>query len=184
MAVVSQPTEPAFPDIRFAKIAQNPPVPAVQDDTTFFDAGPVTIGVEYRFLNEEILTAVYGTERAQGIISKLYGPEAVEQHAGDEGVSIHVFDSATRVEHLRFDDLDDNRHYHYLRTDGRHAVTYYDEIANGPYRQWVLRTLRTRIAPMLELADQAELAARIDQDVLDAALDQVEQLLERLRPAA
>jgi hypothetical protein len=43
-----------FGAISFGKVFTNPPVPHVPGNTLMFEAGPITIGVEYRLLNEEI----------------------------------------------------------------------------------------------------------------------------------
>lgn len=164
-----------FGAISFGKVFTNPPVPHVPGNTLMFEAGPITIGVEYRLLNEEILAQVYGAEHAAEIVAGRFGnPDAVSEHAVDSGVSIHVFDAATGVEHLRFDDLDSNKHYHYLRSDGRHVVVWYDDVANGDLVSWALASLRDRAGQMLSLAGADELAARVDPDVVARALAEVE----------
>jgi hypothetical protein len=164
-----------FGAIGFGKVFDNPPVPHVPENTLMFDAGPVTIGVEYRLLNEEILARVYGAERAAEIIASRFGnPNAGSGHAIDSGVSIHVFDGKTGAEHLRFDDLDSNKHYHYLHADGRHVVVWYDDVANGDLVTWALASLRDRAAAMLELAGAPDLAAAIDPVVMARSLAEVE----------
>jgi hypothetical protein len=177
--VADQPdeTEPGQPfgAINFGKVFSNPPVPHVPGNTLMFEAGPITIGVEYRLLNEEILAQVYGAEHAAEIIASRFGnPDAGSAHAIDSGVSLHVFDAGTGAEHLRFDDLDSNKHYHYLRSDGRHVVVWYDDVANGDLVTWALASLRDRVSQMLELAGAAELAGRIDRDAVARALGEVE----------
>jgi hypothetical protein len=170
----TEPDQP-FGTISFGRVFRNPPVPHVPGNTLMFEAGPVTIGVEYRLLNEEILAQVYGAERAAEIVASRFGnADAVSEHAVDSGVSIHVFDGATGAEHLRFDDLDSNKHYHYLRSDGRHMVVWYDDVANGDLVTWALASLRDRAGQMLELAGAADLAARIDRDAMARALAGVE----------
>jgi hypothetical protein len=169
-----QPGRP-FGTIGFGKAFDRPPVPHVPENTLMFEAGPVTIGVEYRLLNEEILASVYGAERAAQIVAGRFGnPDAGSAHAIDSGVSIHVFDGKTGVEHLRFDNLDRNKHYHYLRADGRHVVVWYDDVANGDLITWTIASLRDRAAAMLELAGAARLAAAIDPAALARSLPQVE----------
>ena len=168
-------SERPFGAIGFGRVFTNPPVPHVPANTLMFDAGPITMGVEYRLLNEEILAQVYGPERAAEIVAGRFGnPDAVSEHAVDSGLSIHVFDAATGVEHLRFDNLDSNKHYHYLRADGRHVVVWYDDVANGDLVTWALASLRDRVGRMLELAGAAELAGRIDRDAVIRALAEVE----------
>jgi hypothetical protein len=167
--------EQPFGTIGFGKVFTNPPVPHVPANTLMFEAGPIRIGVEYRLLNEEILAQVYGPERAAEIVAGRFGnPDAVSGHAVDSGLSIHVFDAVTGVEHLRFDNLDSNKHYHYLRADGRHVVVWYDDVANGDLVTWALAALRDRAGPMLELAGAADLAGRIDRDAVGRALAEVE----------
>jgi hypothetical protein len=170
----AEPGQP-FGAISFGRVFTNPPVAHVPGNTLMFEAGPITIGVEYRLLNEEILAQVYGAERAAEIVASRFGnPDAVSEHAVDSGVSIHVFDAATGVEHLRFDDLDANKHYHYLRSDGRHLVVWYDDVANGDLVTWALASLRDRAGQMLALAGAPALAGRIDRDAVARALPEVE----------
>jgi hypothetical protein len=165
-----------FPDIHFGEVFQNPPVPHVPGNTLLFDAAPLSIGVEYRHLSEEILTQVYGAEHAAEIMAERFGnPEMqTESESFNSGISIHVFDASTGVEHLRFDDLDAKKHYHYLRSDGRHAVVWFDDVANGDLVSWALSSLRERAANMLELAGAGDLAARVDRDALARVLPEVE----------
>jgi hypothetical protein len=170
----TEPDQP-FGASSFGKVFTNPPVPHVPENTLMFEAGPITIGVEYRLLNEEILAQVYGAERAAETVASGFGnPDAVSEHAVDSGVSIHVFDAGTGVEHLRFDDLDFNKHYHYLRSDGRHLVVWYDDVSNGDLVTWALAALRDRAGQMLELAGAAHLASRIDPGTVTRALAEVE----------
>jgi hypothetical protein len=170
----TEPVQP-FGAISFGRVFTNPPVPHIPGNTLMFEAGPITIGVEYRMLNEEILVQVYGAERAAEIVASRFGnPDAASGHAVDSGVSIHVFDAGTGVEHLRFDDLDSNKHYHYLRPDGRHVVVWYDDVANGDLVTWALASLRERAGQMLELAGAAELAGRLDRGAVTRALAEAE----------
>jgi hypothetical protein len=176
----SQQVEPgpdlSFPNIHFAEVFGKPPVPHVPANTLFFDAGPLSIGIEYRLLSEEILTQVYGAERAAQIVAERFGNPEVqsETESFNSGVSIHVFDASSGVEHLRFDDLDAKKHYHYLRSDGHHAVVWFDDIANGDLVSWALASLRDRAGTMLELAGAHDLAARVDRDALARVLPEVE----------
>ena len=170
-----QEIEESFSRLRFAKAAVKPPVSHVPGNTTYFEAGPVRLGVEYRLVTEEVLAKFYGAERsARNVTDRFGNPVLPSDDSDDEGVSVHVFDAESGSEHLRFDNLDNNKHYHYLRADGRHAIVWFDEIAGGDYLPWVMSTLRTRIRPMLRLAGATELADRVDEHALDEALTQVE----------
>lgn len=173
---VAPPGDDAFAGLRFVEAFARPPVPHVAANTLFFDAGPLVIGVEYRVLSEDILAQVYGAERAERIMADRFGSPAVSSPDAsfEGGVSIHVFDAATRVEHLRFDDLDSTKHYHYLRADGCHAIVWFDDVANGDLVTWALSALRERVGPMLELAGAGALAVRVDHEALERALPEVE----------
>ena len=68
----TEPDQP-FGASSFGKVFTNPPVPHVPENTLMFEAGPITIGVEYRLLNEEILAQVYGAERAAETVASALG---------------------------------------------------------------------------------------------------------------
>ncbi len=70
----------------------------------------------------------------------------------DRGVSIHVYDTASMTERLRFDCFDENPHYHYIKPPGGGIVVAYDAAANGPMRAWVSALFRSgRLFSMLGL---------------------------------
>jgi hypothetical protein len=82
------------------------PIPADPEQTRFVEAGPVRIGVEYRELDQAStfeMTAADGTATT-----------AQQPGFADRGFSLHVHDSRTDVEHLRFDAFDAEPHYHYI----------------------------------------------------------------------
>jgi hypothetical protein len=145
--------------------------------------------VEYRYLTGEVLTEVYGAEVAKRAMANRFGvPDLDLSTPIDSGVSVHVFDSASGEERLRFDDLDQDRrhpaHYHYMGPDGRHALGWFDPAAEGQYMPWVLDRLRTRLSDMLAFAGAGDLAARVDADVVEAALPQVSAAVEAQAAAA
>jgi hypothetical protein len=162
-----------YRDLRFAMATDSPPVPHVPENTRYFDAGPVRIGIEYRLLNESVLAAFYGPERAKAMIEGGLGrPDLARPDLEDQGLSVHIFDAATGAEHLRFDDLDDNKHYHYLRSDGRGAVVFYDYVSNGEFLDWVFATLTDKVSSMLTLAGEPKLAAKVDRATFASALEE------------
>jgi hypothetical protein len=166
-----------FEGLRFAMATDSPPVPHVPENTRYIDADPVRIGIEYRFLNESILAAFYGAQKAKEMVEGGLGrPDLAEPGMADQGISVHVFDAETGTEHLRFDDLDANKHYHYLQSDGRGAVVFYDYVSNGDFLDWVFATLPGKVSSMLALAGQPELASRIDQAAFARALDEARQV--------
>ncbi len=59
-------------------------IPPVAQQTEYFEAGPLTFGVEYRLLTDAI-AAASASEDARGVDS------AAETSFDDRGVAIHVF---------------------------------------------------------------------------------------------
>ena len=140
-------------------------IPIMPHHVVWIDAGPVSFGVEARAL----------PNREGGV--------------GERGASIHVFDAAHEEEYLRFDCFDGVPHYHYLRPWAtpeecdNHEVDW-DEVANGPMLPWVIERLRTRLPEMLTEAGADDLAATLDQAVLDRAVDRVEALVRVEQPVS
>ncbi len=115
------------------------PKPHIPEATELVKAGPVTIGVEYRYL-------------------KTADPE--------EGVSLHVFGHTTgeMVEHVRFDCFEEGPHYHYMDWSKKSQVGFpMDRTASGDPLEWSLICLKNRIAPMLELAGAHDVARQVER---------------------
>lgn len=159
----------AWTDSRFyrPKLA---PIPPVEDNTRYLDAGVVRLGVESRVLNTEMLEA---HQRDLGLTP--------DMEIDDSGASFHVIDADDGYEYLRFDCFDDFPHYHYL-VPGIDGVTTlgYDPVANGEMVPWVLRILRERLPAMLRNAGAFALADRIDIERVAAAVDEAESLVEAM----
>jgi hypothetical protein len=145
------------------------PIPPVEEQTAWFEAGPIRIGVEYRVLTDEVaaasrLEAASGDERGQ------------TSGLDDRGVALHVCaeqDGAWR-EFLRFDCFDDDPHYHYVSWRARaNEMIQLDPVADGDPLVWALERIRTRLPQMLARAGAADVAARIDFAALEAALPRV-----------
>jgi hypothetical protein len=137
------------------------PVPARMGFTHLFAAGPIQIGVEYRLLNEEIIAEEYGEDSRAKFGNK--APPGLPTTIDEDGVSVHVFDAAARREFLRFDCFDDFPHYHYIDPDTeRQTVHSFDEVADGPMDEWVIRCLYPKtLEPVLEeVAREIERARR------------------------
>ena len=155
------------------------PVPAFDEHTTRFVAGAVTIGVEYRFLDEATILEFYGPDaRAQFDNVAPAGMGAVVE---EDGLCLHVFGTDDGLERLRFDCFDDAPHYHYLDPHApRNVVVDYDSVANGPMLDWALQTaLGARLAVMLRHAGAAQLAARIDPSEIKRVLPAVAEAARR-----
>ena len=149
-------------------------IPPVAEHTRYIDAGAVTIGVEYRMVNEDIVLA---NLKAHGMDKPPPGARQVIHEDG--GVSLHVCDAQTRTEYLRFDMFTASPHYHYLTPDKHQINIAYDTNAGGDMREWALRCIRERLPAMLGFCGAAELAARVDRDEIEAALPRLTELVGR-----
>ena len=153
------------------------PIPPVPEHTTFFSAGPVEIGVEYRLLNDAIAAAADvldagGDERGQ--VTDL----------NDRGVSLHVFavQDSERREFLRFDCFEEDPHYHYVSVrDSSNEMVHLDPIADGDPLAWALERLRTRLPQMLTRAGAPEVAAGLEAAALEEALPKITEAAYRMR---
>ena len=153
------------------------PIPPIEANTEWFDAGPLRFGVEYRLLTEEIARSA-AVERASG------GDSADPAAFDDRGVSIHVAGRGTdgTLEYLRFDCFDDDPHYHYVSWRARtNEMIHIDPIADGDPLAWTLERLRTRLPQMLARAGADELAARVDARAVEAVLPRVAEAAYRAR---
>ncbi len=161
-----------------------PPQPPEEANTTYLDAGAVSIGVEYRVVDPAALRETYKDNPAQ--LAEL------EERSPDggfyaEGLSLHVVGSDGH-EYLRFDAFDDPPHYHYNHppVQGRYDnnVVDYDPVANGPMLDWALARLRDRLPEMLREAGGESIAAAVDPNVVATALTAVERLANGARRTA
>jgi hypothetical protein len=149
------------------------PIPLVVNHTTFVPAGPVTFGVEYRVLTDDLLDAAYVEDEAGAAVINGARPESLD----DAGVSIHVLDADRDEEIIRFDCFDDDPHYHYIHpADRSQQYVRFDTAALGDMLPWTLTRLETRLPEMLRAADADELAERLDAQVLTPALREVTRL--------
>jgi hypothetical protein len=154
------------------------PIPPVEAQTTWFEAGAVRIGVEYRLLNDAI-AAHAAIETATGSDSS----EALDLN--DRGVSLHVCGTGegdAEREFLRFDCFEEDPHYHYVSWRAMsNEMIHIDPIADGDPLAWSLERIRTRLPQMLERAGAADLAARVDARELERALPRVAEAAYRAR---
>jgi hypothetical protein len=153
------------------------PIDHVDSQTEYFEAGAITIGVEYRLLTDAI-AAANDIDTADGDTT---GPQ---EEVDDRGVSLHVFSNAggKLVEHLRFDCFDEDPHYHYVSwAEKRNEIAHLEPISMGDPLQWALDRIRTRLPQMLARAGANELAASLDCAAVDAALPRVTEAAFRAR---
>ena len=153
------------------------PIPPVEAQTEWFDAGTITLGVEYRLLNDAIAAA--------NDLSRAAGEDASDASGlDDRGVSIHVCDNRGErpVEHLRFDCFVEDPHYHYIHWGERsNEMLHIDAVADGDPLTWALARIRTRLPQMLERAGAPDLATGLDTRALDAVLPRVAEAAFRAR---
>lgn len=166
-----------MPDERGVTRYEVMPIPPIDSQTRYFDAGPVSIGVEYRLLDDAIAAA--------STIVAADGVDAgVSTGIDDRGVSIHVFGirDGERLEHLRFDCFDEDPHYHYVSwRDRTNEMIHIDPVAAGDPVEWALARIRTRLPQMLARAGAPDIAAQIDTTVLEAILPRVTEAAYRAR---
>jgi hypothetical protein len=159
------------------KVYAIPPQPPVVDNTHWLPAGAVTIGVEFRDVNPDNLAETYGnTGYYEELVAR--SPDA---GFSDEGVSIHVSETADGHEYLRFDIFDAEPHYHYIHKtepgdEPVNNVVDFDLRANGDMLPWAITCLRERLPDMLTEAGGAHLVPHLDNVVLAPVIDQVVQL--------
>jgi hypothetical protein len=148
------------------------PIPPEPASTRYLDAGPLRVGVEFRHLTDDVLDAGFAGEAAKAIIDEAR-PEAID----DQGFSIHVMDTATGGEHLRFDMFDGDPHYHYIVPGSHNILIPFDENAFGDMLDWAIECLRSRLPAMLRFAEVPELAEQVDQDKVDAVIPEIVALV-------
>ena len=159
------------------------PIPPVEAQTEYYEAGAVTFGVEYRLLTDAIA--------AGSSVQGASGQDSAGESFDDRGVAIHVFgndvggegaDAKGRVEYLRFDCFDEDPHYHYVSwREHSNEMLHLDRVADGDALSWALERIRTRLSQMLARAGAHDVASRIDQRAVEAVLPRVTEAAWRLR---
>ena len=151
------------------------PVPPIEENLIRFHAGPVDLGVEYRHLTDDIMAAHTATKPDQAALVA-----AARQSGGntgipidDQGVSVHVFDSQTGLEYLRFDCFSEDPHYHYITPGSHHVGVGFDEAANGDCLEWTLRAISRQLPAMLRQCGATQLAEQVDPSAVEAVLGEV-----------
>ncbi len=155
------------------------PIPPVPEDTTYYPVSALSIGVEYRHLNDEIVDGVFQSEELQASVAQ-GRPDVLE----DEGVSLHVCDGKTGAEYLRFDVFVKEPHYHYIFPGDSNIVIPFDRAASGDMFEWAIGCIRERLEPMLAYCGASDLWARIDPAVLEQELQTVIDAANTAVPAS
>lgn len=156
-----------------------PPIPPDAEHTTYVDAGAISIGVEFRLLDEAELAANYEGAEMQEIQDALAG-----NTVQDTGVSIHVCASEGGHEYLRFDMFEEGPHYHYIEPTGEsQQIVDFDRVAMGEMLPWTLDQIRSRLPVMLEHAGGSALIPKLEAKRIEASLAEVEKLARAAQQA-
>lgn len=152
------------------------PIPPIEAHSEKFEAGPVTIWVEYRLLDDAIAAAHQANVGFDGKIDQI----------SDCGVSLHVFGEpqpgAERIEYLRFDCFDEDPHYHYVSyAKSTNEMVHIEPAAMGDPLEWAMDKIRTRLPQMLTRAGGEDLASRVDPAAVEQVLPKVAEAAYRAR---
>ena len=151
------------------------PIPPIKENMREFNAGAITIGVEFRVLNDAVVASLGLTEIAA---SNEYPT------LDDNGVSIHVFvnNDEGNFERLRFDCFQNDPHYHYLSIKNKFQdVIHIDKTVTGDPVTWALDLLRTRLPIMLGRADIDNPDSLVDSKRIEEILPLVTEAAFRAR---
>lgn len=140
-----------YQETRLGRLYERDPQPVVVEATTYYPAGAITFGVEGRALFAD-------------------GEEA--PWAG--GPTLHVFETESGLEHLRFDAFPGEEHYHYLTPGVQNHWVGFDSVADGEFITWIVDRVRTKLPELLVEAGTSELAARVDPVVIGEVIGTVE----------
>jgi hypothetical protein len=156
------------------------PLPHVPEDTTYFEAGALSFGVEFRELKEKNVRRALALESPDA-----RPPVDFSLLDSDGGVSIHVFASQNLDEYLRFDCFATTPHYHYVwpGSSPHHVRIIYDTAANGDMLTWSFAALRDRLGPLLDVVGASALLRAIDPQQTTRVLAGAEDLARRLATA-
>ena len=144
------------------------PVPAFAEHTVQIAAGAVTFGVEYRHLDEDTILAFFGTDSREKFDN--VRPAGMAEVVEEDGLSLHVFATATGEEILRFDCFDDAPHYHLLDAGRVRNIVIEHDPGDGPLLDWALPRLRDELPRLLADAGAGALARDVDPSALEPAL--------------
>ncbi len=121
-------------------------IPLMEKHTRWFDAGPISIGVEARALGDRLDYMV-------------------------RGPSIHVFSADRTKEYVRFDVFGSVLHYHYIHNEAQANTLWgYDPDTNGPMIPWACNALRDRLPTLLRGAGAADLAKDVEEQGWDTSV--------------
>lgn len=148
------------------------PLRPVAEHMVSFNAGAVTVGVEFRILTEELIAAL--GER----------PNPEYDGVNDLGVSIHVFVKAADgdLERIRFDCFEDDPHYHYVGwPEKKNDIVFIDPAVHDDVLAWALGTIQSRLPQMLEKAGIENAEELVDRRRIEKIMPLVTEAAYRAR---
>jgi len=159
IAIMTEP-QPATPAVR-GTLHRFLPLPVIPHHAQWFEAGPVTMALEMRVLDD-------GNGKP-----------------GERSISIHVFNPERDREMIRFDCFDRFPHYHYILNEAQNNIVWgYDPDANGPMVDWSFDAIRNRLPAFLRRAGEEEAAGRVESEGLDtAAIDRLRRAIDEWEPS-
>ena len=165
------------------KVYAMAPQPPVEEDTTYFPAGNITLGIEYRSLDPESLVETYKHDPAQ--LAELLD-KSPDGGFTDEGLSLHVYGTDDKHLYVRFDVFAGEPHYHYNHPgpDIVNNVIDFDVVAHGDMLPWAFGCLRDRLPEMLTEAGGAALVDGLDRDAISRVVDELEGIAASVQPVA
>lgn len=144
----------SFTTTRLGKLYQGDPLPVVTETTTYYPAGVITFGVEGRALFSD-------------------GEDA----PWTGGPTLHVFETATGLEHLRFDVFSGEERYHCLTPGVQNHWVGFDSVADGDFLVWVIDRVRHKLPHLLRFAGATALADQVNALTISEILDTIESHL-------
>ena len=163
------------------KVYAMAPQPPVEEDTTYFPAGNITLGIEYRSLDPESLVETYKNDPAQ--LAELLD-KSPDGGFTDEGLSLHVYGTEDKHLYVRFDVFAGEPHYHYNHPGPEivNNVIDFDVVAHGDMLPWAFGCLRNRLPEMLAEAGGSALVDGLDRDAISRVVDELEGIAASVQP--
>jgi hypothetical protein len=154
------------------------PIPPLKQNMELFEAGNLSIGVEFRVLTDKVIESLGLKD-----IAASNGYPTLD----DNGVSLHVFVNAADgyFERLRFDCFKNDPHYHYLSVRNKtQDVIHIDPTVAGDPITWAMQLIWTRLIAMLQRADVDNAGQIVDVVQVEKIMPQVAAAVGRARYGA
>jgi hypothetical protein len=154
------------------------PIAPMKQNMELFEAGAVSIGVEFRVLTDKVVESLGLKE-----IAASNGYPTLD----DNGVSLHVFVNAAdgNFERLRFDCFKNDPHYHYLSVKNKtQDVIHIDPTVAGDPITWAMNLIWTRLIAMLRRADVENAGKIVDVVQVEKVMPLVAAAVARARYGA